>query len=169
MYDIFISYASEDADFASELASDLENEGFKVWWDIDIPTGRNFYDVIEEALKKSKSVVVLWSTHSIESDWVQLEAGEGQAKKRLVPVRIEEVEIPFAFKNIQTADLMYWNRDHNHPDFRRLVDDINSILGFEPELPEPKPARILSFKKYLLPAIIVLALVLAGIFYLKNL
>jgi len=168
MYDIFISYASEDVDFVKELAEDLENEGFSVWWDISIPTGKNFDEVIEEALKKSSSVVVLWSTYSVGSDWVRLEAGEGRAKKRLVPVKIEEVKIPFAFKNIQTANLIHWNRDHDHPDFRRLVNDINSILGLEPEPPQPPVPRITSFKKYLLPAILVVSLVLAGIFWIKN-
>ena len=169
MYDIFISYASENVDFTKELAEDLENEGFSVWWDNFIPTGRNFDRVIEEALKNSKSVVVLWSTHSVESDWVRLEAGEGQAKKKLVPVFIEEVEIPFAFKLVQTANLIHWNRDHNHPDFRQLVNDIKSILELEPEFPDPPVSETINIQRYLLPAIIVITLVLAGIFYLKNL
>jgi hypothetical protein len=72
--DVFISYASEDRDRAAELASALGAFGCSVWWDRKIITGQAFDHAIERELETAKSVVVLWSRHSIESEWVRNEA-----------------------------------------------------------------------------------------------
>ena len=61
MSDIFISYARPDRDRARQMAEALEQRGWSVWWDHEIPPGRNFDDVIEEALGAASCVVVLWS------------------------------------------------------------------------------------------------------------
>ena len=47
MSDIFISYASEDRDWARMLAQKLEEQGWSVWWDRDIPYAKPFDEVIE--------------------------------------------------------------------------------------------------------------------------
>ena len=61
MSDIFISYASQDRDRVQSLVRALEREGWSVWWDRRIPTGRSFDEVIQEALDASKTVVVVWT------------------------------------------------------------------------------------------------------------
>lgn len=71
MSDIFISYAREDRDTAERFAIALKGQGFSVWWDRVIPAGRVFEEVIEEAIGSSNCVVVLWSNHSIKSNWVK--------------------------------------------------------------------------------------------------
>ena len=128
-YDIFISYAREDYEKAKIIAENLKEEGYKIWWDHSIPAGKTFDDVIEEAIRLSKCVLVLWSSHSIKSNWVRLEAEEGRNRSVLIPIFIEDVSIPFAFKNIQTANLINWNKDHEHPVFKKLIADINLIIG----------------------------------------
>jgi len=50
MSDIFISYASSDIEKAKALAGILEQQGWSVWWDREIPPGRSFDEVLEEAL-----------------------------------------------------------------------------------------------------------------------
>ena len=76
-HDIFLSYASDDRDRVRVLAQTLESLGWSVWWDRRIPTGKRFAKVIEEKLDVSQTVVVVWTHHSIESDWVHTEAAEG--------------------------------------------------------------------------------------------
>ena len=61
MSDIFISYAREDRDKAKALAELFQHQDWSVWWDRNIPPGRSFDEVIEEALGAAKCVVVLWS------------------------------------------------------------------------------------------------------------
>jgi hypothetical protein len=81
MVDIFLSYAKEDRDVARRIATLLGNAGWVVWWDRRIPAGRTWRSVLEEALQEMRCMVVLWSAHSIESDWVRDEADEARAGK----------------------------------------------------------------------------------------
>lgn len=50
MSDIFISYAHSDGARAQNLAKALEQHGWSVWWDPQIPPGKTFDEVIEKAL-----------------------------------------------------------------------------------------------------------------------
>ncbi len=45
-----------------------------MWWDRKILAGQAFDQTIERELETAKSVVVLWSRHSIASEWVRNEA-----------------------------------------------------------------------------------------------
>jgi adenylate cyclase len=46
MADIFISYASEDREAAARLAGALEDRGWSLWWDPEIPPGESWDDMI---------------------------------------------------------------------------------------------------------------------------
>ena len=83
MADIFLSYAKEDREVARKIATLLGNAGWVVWWDRRIPAGRTWRSVLEEALRDMRCMVVLWSTHSIESDWVRDEADEARAPEKV--------------------------------------------------------------------------------------
>jgi hypothetical protein len=131
MSDIFISYAREDRGNAQGLAAVLEAQGWTVWWDRSIPPGRSFDQVIEEALTGAKCVVVLWSHASTASDWVKTEAAEGLARKILVPVRIEEVNLPLEFRRLQTVDLSRWKGDRGDPELRQFLEAIAALLRSE--------------------------------------
>jgi hypothetical protein len=126
--DIFISYKREEQPIASKLANALEGEGWSVWWDPKLRAGERFNDVIERALKGSKCVVVMWSKRSVESEYVKHEANYALRRNKLVPVMIEEVELPFRFEDLHTLTLLDWDGSKDVPDFRRLVEDIGAIV-----------------------------------------
>jgi hypothetical protein len=135
MSDIFISYASEDRPRAAAIAKALETQGWSLWWDRNIPAGRRFAEVIQEEIGKARCMVVLWSAVSVKRDWVIDEASEGKARGILVPVRIEPVEPPFGFRQIQTADLAGWRGDSSGVAFRALCQAIVAILSSDPQRP----------------------------------
>ena len=145
MIEIFISYAEEDRVHAEALSHALEQQNWSVWWDKQIPTGKPFDEVIETALDEAKCVIVMWSAHSVKSRWVRTEAGEAANRNILVPVFIEHVKIPLAFRRIQTSDFTGWDGNTNSPLFQKLVADIKIVTQggsseFNEELPPPPPS-----------------------------
>lgn len=128
MSEIFISYAREDKGRVEILAKALQANGWSVWWDPHIPTGKRFDQVIEEALTEAKCIIVVWSKHSISSRYVRAEASEGADREVLLPVMIDDVKIPLVFRQIQTARLVDWHGSTQDPEFEKLVKDIEVTL-----------------------------------------
>jgi tetratricopeptide (TPR) repeat protein len=126
MASVFLSYDRDDAKKARPIALALEQAGHSVWWDLHIRGGAQFSKVIEEALKASDVVVVLWSANSIESPWVRDEAGAGRDTGRLVPVTIDGTPPPLGFRQFQTIDFTRWKGRGAPSELRTLLADIDS-------------------------------------------
>ena len=155
MSDIFISYAREDRAKAKAFAELFQQQNWSVWWDRNIPPGRSFDEVIEEALGAAKCVVVLWSKNSAASDWVKGEAAEALQRKILVPVRIDSANVPLEFRRLQTIDLSEWKADAGHPELGGLLDAVAAnIKGIVVRRPVSEPSR----RKFIKPAVTVLAI-----------
>jgi hypothetical protein len=108
-----------------------------VWWDSDIAPGKTWDELIERELASSSCVVVLWSATSLAKSWVKAEAAEALTRGALVPVLIEAVMPPLAFRQIQAAPLMDWRGDLDHPGFQQLLCSIGELVGL-PTRPEVK-------------------------------
>ena len=128
-HDIFISYASVDRERARTLAGLFATQGWKLWWDPEIPPGEPFDRVIKRALDAARVVVVLWSRTSVESDWVLAEADEGRKRQALVPILLDAVDIPLGFRRLQAANLVGWSGDAGHPELRKLLAKIAKLLA----------------------------------------
>lgn len=129
MTDIFLSYTEKDREQARRVAAMLESVGWTVWWDRRIPAGETWRSVLEKALENMRCMIVLWSTRSIESEWVYEEATEGRRLGKLVPVLIEAVRPPAGFREIQAADLTNWDGTREFEGLRMLLADLENLLG----------------------------------------
>ena len=129
MADIFLSYAREDRPWASRLAAGLMERGWSLFWDSHIPVGKTFDQVIENQLDAAGCIVVLWSRHSVSSNWVKAEASEGARRGILHPVLIENVKLPLEFRRLQTANLVDWQGGTSHAEFDQLIGGIAAILS----------------------------------------
>lgn len=127
MADIFVSYASEDRDRILPLVEEFERQGWSVWWDPALHAGPRFDDAIEKALDAARCVVVVWSAHSVRSDWVRTEASEGLSRGILVPAVIDAVALPLAFRQNQTAQLLGWPASVG--DLDRLLTGVAVVLS----------------------------------------
>lgn len=134
MSEIFLSYKSEEEARAKIIVEALEQHGYSVWWDRIIPPGKTYDQVIEEALDAAKCVIVLWSKESVKSDWVKNEVEEGVQRRILVPVKIDEVKIPLAYRRIQAANLIDWHGVLPNPQFDLLINSVAEIVGRPPAL-----------------------------------
>jgi hypothetical protein len=72
-----------------------------VFRDRDIPPGKTWDEVIEEAVEAARCMLVLWSKNSVASAWVRAEAEEGLQRKILIPVLVEDAKIPLIFRPVQ--------------------------------------------------------------------
>lgn len=129
MSDVFISYSREDRDKAEELARLFERYGWTVWWDRNIPAGKRYAQIIGEELATARSILVLWSQSSVASDWVKDEAQEGVNRGILVPALIEEVHIPYGFRQHQAANLSDWDGSASHPEMKMLLDAMSKLIN----------------------------------------
>ena len=136
---IFLSYAREDAAKAGALARALDRAGHKVWWDQHVEGGTRFAREIATALKDAEAVIVLWSSSSIESEWVQDEAAEGHQTGRLIPVAIDSSPAPLGFRQIQSIDLSRWSGRGKVPSLASIETAIATLLKGD-RLPRAKEA-----------------------------
>ncbi len=74
-----------------------------MWWDRRIDAGMAFDREIQKALDDASCVLVVWTEASVESDWVLAEASEGLERGVLIPIVLNDVKPPLAFRRIQTV------------------------------------------------------------------
>jgi TIR domain len=91
-WDIFVSYASPDKEFARSLVSELADRGLKVWFDEgEIRIGDSIQRAIEDALENSRFFLIILSPALLERTWAQFEIGVAMGrpdvgKRHILPV-----------------------------------------------------------------------------------
>ncbi len=138
MHDVFLSYAREDRTRAVQIADALQDASWSVWWDRDIEPGQDWDQAIEEALTKSRCVVVLWSKTSVQSRYVRAEARAALARDILIPVLLEKTRLPLEFDGLQAASLDGWSGARLHLGLQQLLKNVARRL----EAPLPSAGRV---------------------------
>lgn len=138
MASIFLSYAREDAAKAERIAKALEGNGHSVWWDRHLHAGSRFSAEIGRALKTADIVVVLWSRSSVDSAWVHDEAAAGRDSGRLLPVLIDNVELPLGFRQYHALDL---RARRLNPRLLKKLSDAVAENKLEPDVGIARPPR----------------------------
>jgi hypothetical protein len=73
-YDAFISFATEDLEYAAELVLRLRENGLRVWFSpISLKVGERLLDAIEKGLNSSKYGVLVLSKHYLSKGWTNYE------------------------------------------------------------------------------------------------
>jgi hypothetical protein len=128
MADVFISYASEDRARVRPLADALQSRGFNLWWDRSLAAGQDYTAIIERELKAAKAVIVVWTQSSSSSSFVRDVAGRARDEGRLVPVLLDQVQLPLGFGAFQAEDFTKWNGGANAPQMQLLEEVLKAKL-----------------------------------------
>ncbi len=143
--DVFISYARKNRPVAEQLAEGLGASGLQVWWDSDLTAGSEFAAVIESKLQGAAVVIVLWSADSARSSFVRDESSRALKHDKLLPVRIEDIELPLGFGQLHTLDLLDWEGDADDDAFEKLLLEVQQRRQRTPRgllaTPLPPPRR----------------------------
>src|SRR5262245_45895821 len=102
MRDVCLIFVDEDGARAEHLASVLEAAGWTVTSQFWMTLKQTLREACEENLRDASCVVVLWSSHSVRSEYVNTAAEV--ARRKLIPVLIDAVEVPGEF-----GALVSWN------------------------------------------------------------
>jgi hypothetical protein len=133
-YSCFISYSSDDQEFAGRLHGDLQARGVRCWFaPHDLPIGARIRPAIDESIRLHDKLLLILSETSASSQWVEQEVETALAKEResegktvLFPVRIDDsvMEIksgwPALLKNTRNVgDFTHWK---DHDSYREALD-----------------------------------------------
>jgi hypothetical protein len=91
MVKVFFSYNRVDGEIAARLADSLESRGISVFRDMEsLVSGEVFSHAITEAMSRADAVVVLLSSHSKRSSWVDRELQSAlEQEKVIVPILLD--------------------------------------------------------------------------------
>ncbi|MHB1061442.1 MAG: toll/interleukin-1 receptor domain-containing protein [Thiobacillus sp.] len=153
--DLFLSYAREDRATAQQLAHALGEEGFSVWWDREIRGGSDFTEEIAAKLQAARRVIVLWSPKAVASSFVRDESARARDAGKLLPVRIEEVDLPLGFGQLQTLDLIDWDGEREAMEFRAVVNEVRHAFGHKVTTLPGGSKRRIRLRKLMWPAILI--------------
>src|SRR5689334_6068197 len=97
---VFISYSSKDGAIAERVCAALEVQGIACWIaPRDIGPGREWLPAIMEAIQGSRILVLIVSSHAIDSPQVQRElVCAVNQRVPILPFRIETVTFSPAFE-----------------------------------------------------------------------
>jgi hypothetical protein len=91
---IFVSYVRKDQELANVLVKELQNRGFRVWYDNKISTGANTLQEITKALDESDSMIAILDEYAFSSSYIREELQHAffndSYKNRLLPVLISQ-------------------------------------------------------------------------------
>ena len=143
MTDLFISYKAEDRSRVLPLVAALEDQGISVWWDEHIGGGDDWRETILRHLETARCVIVVWSRRSVgpKGEFVRDEASRAKRQGTYLPVRIDKVDPPLGFGEMQVLDLAGWKGDTAHPRFQAVLAAVRARLGIEDSSPSGRPHR----------------------------
>jgi len=148
-YSCFISYSTNDQDFADRLHADLQSRGVRCWFaPHDVQGGKKIHDQIDEAIRIYDRLLLILSEHSMNSEWVKTEIAHARQKELnerrqvLFPISL----VPFAkvrewkcfdvdtgkdsareIREYFIPDFSNWNEyDCYHEAFQRLLRDLKA-------------------------------------------
>jgi len=137
----FISYSNKDAAFAVRVHAELKKRALNPWLDLeDLKIGDRFQERIEESIVHCTKLLVVLSTDSVNSRWVEREVQAAFEKERrqsttvLLPVRLDDavMESPQAWaaeirRTRHIGDFREWkNRDSFQKSLDRLIRDLKA-------------------------------------------
>jgi uncharacterized protein YjbI with pentapeptide repeats len=127
LYSCFISYSTQDEEFANRLYADLQNNGVRCWFaPHDVQGGKKLHEQIDEAIRRYERLLLILSPHSMSSKWVKTEIRTArrrelaEKKRVLFPVRLASYDALRDWKLFDAdegEDLAAEIREYYIPDF----------------------------------------------------
>src|SRR2546423_12790646 len=110
-YDVFLSHNSKDKPRVRPLAERIRDNGARVWFDEwEIEPGDDIFLKIEQGLESSRTLILVMSSNSFDSDWVTMERNTSlfrdpvNIQRRFIPLLLEDCQIPDTIRRFRYVD-----------------------------------------------------------------
>ncbi len=138
---VFVSYARQDLDVARRIVLLLQLLPVNIYWDQHLRAGEAVERALQEALDLAACVVVLWSSISAGSKWVQIEAADADDRDIIVPVRLDSAKLPLRHRHRQNLDFSTWGGDPADEKALELRRAVVSTIHWGVEEQPTRPER----------------------------
>ena len=129
-HDVFISFAYSDRDTAARIYDCFKSNGINPFWCEQLAAGQDYPELLGEAIRNSKSFLLVVSDSTDNSDSVRKETTIAHNnKKPIIPVRIKNVmpkKLEYLIASSLFFDAFPQPLAQHLP---RLASDIRKILG----------------------------------------
>ena len=140
-YSCFISYSSEDSEFANHLYERMISAGLRAWFaPRSLRAGEKLHEVIIQEIWRHQKLLLVLSEHSMRSKWVAQEIREAKRREEeertriLCPVRLtcySALKDWKLFDADSVRDLAAEIREYFIPDFSDWIDDARFESSFQ--------------------------------------
>lgn len=142
-YDVVISFAGEDREYAEKLSAMLKKDGFSVFYDKyeehDL-WGKNLYEHLTNVYSKyGKYCVMFLSKHYAAKQWPTLERKAAQERafkenrEYILPIRIDDTEILGILDTVSYQDLREKNIEEIYEILKRKLSPCKETVTIEAE------------------------------------
>ncbi len=130
MAQVFISYAEADKEMKEKVGKTLMRHGFTIWTpEVDIKTGIDFQDAINQGIEEADNIVYLLSPNSLCSQYCQQELDYAFAlDKRIITLLIEDTDIAQAPRKIQGLQFIGFVEHENEEKYCKNADKLLNEL-----------------------------------------
>lgn len=155
-HDVFISYSSQDMEAAQAICHVLEQNEIRCWMaPRNIPPGSDYGDVIDDAIKSCKVVVIVYSEKAASSPWVTGELNVAfEEQKTIIPFRLDKT--PLKGQTRVMLNQRHWI--DAYPDYKTKFNDLVKAValsvGIDAQLDTPPVKPSVQLKKYKKPLIL---------------
>lgn len=163
-HDVFISYSSQDREAAQAICHALEQNEIRCWMaPRNIPPGSDYGDVIDDAIKACRAVVIIFSETAAKSQWVKGELNVAfEEQKTIIPFRLDQT--PLKGQTRVMLNQRHWI--DAYPDYKTKFNDLVAAVAqaigkdvkIEPEV-TTIPGTVKRYKKPIIACLIAIALI----------
>lgn len=131
-YSCFISYSTQDEDFARQLNARLKDNGLRVWFaPEEMKGGQKIHEQLYEGIRLHDKLILVLSEASMNSTWVQTEIKRArkherdEKRRKLFPISLvpfEQIKAWELFDGDEGRDLAQEIREYYIPDFSQWKD-----------------------------------------------
>ncbi|MGZ8999202.1 MAG: toll/interleukin-1 receptor domain-containing protein, partial [Allosphingosinicella sp.] len=145
MADVFISHSSKDRAVADAARDRIERAGFRCWMaPRDIMPGQDYGEAIVDAIRESRTFLLIFSSASVDSAQVRRETERAaNAGLAIIPFRIEDVQPSKSLEYfISSAHWLDAHQGPMEPYFDYLVEVVSKQLGAPSQARGSSPAVV---------------------------